>query len=115
MFINACRLLPSLSQFGQGRLSLVANSFYTLLLLFEPCPLSEFTVAGPLYNLQLLLVINVTGETLNYNPHIHPQGISSPPERRFNEHQELFTVIPDREKILISDIVFRRKLKQHGK
>lgn len=48
----------------------------------------------------------MTGETLNYNPHIHPQGISSQSERRFNEHQELFTVIPDREKILINDIVF---------
>ena len=57
----------------------------------------------------------MTGETLNYNPHIHPQGISSQPERRFNEHQELFTVIPDREKILINDIVFIRKLKQYGK
>ena len=48
----------------------------------------------------------VTGETLNYSPHIHPQGISFRPERRFNELQELFTVIPDREKILINDIVF---------
>ena len=37
VFINACRLLsalPSLSQFGQGRLSLVAISFYALSLLF---------------------------------------------------------------------------------
>ena len=57
------------------------------------------------------------GKTLNYSPHIHPQGISFQPERRFNELQELFTVIPDREKILINDTVFffRRKLKQHGK
>ena len=50
MFINACRLLsalPSLSQFGQGRLSLVAISFYVLSLLFGPCPLLEFTLAGP--------------------------------------------------------------------
>ena len=50
VFINACRLLsalPSLSQFGQGRLSLVAISFYTLSLLFGPCHLSEFTLAGP--------------------------------------------------------------------
>ena len=50
VFINACRLLsalPSLSQFGQGRLSLVAISFYTLLLLFGPCRLSEFTLARP--------------------------------------------------------------------
>ena len=46
MFINACRVLPalpSLSQFGGGRLSLVAISFYALSLLFGPCRLSEFT------------------------------------------------------------------------
>ena len=62
VFVNSCCLLsalPSLSQFGQGRLSLVAISFYALLLLFEPCPLSEFTLAGSLYNLQLLLVIHM--------------------------------------------------------
>ena len=50
VFINACRLLsalPSLSQFGRGRLSLVAISFYALSLLFGPCHLSEFTLAGP--------------------------------------------------------------------
>ena len=44
VFINACRLLsalPSLSQFGRGRLSLVAISFYALSLLFGPCRLSE--------------------------------------------------------------------------
>ena len=49
MFINACRLLPalpSLSQFGGERLSLVAISFYALPLLFGPCRLSEFTLAG---------------------------------------------------------------------
>ena len=49
VFINACRLLsalPSLSQFGRGRLSLDAISFYALLLLFGPCRLSEFTLAG---------------------------------------------------------------------
>ena len=49
VFINACRLLsalPSLSQFGRGRLSLVANSFHALSLLFGPCRLSEFTLAG---------------------------------------------------------------------
>ena len=57
----------------------------------------------------------MTGETLKYNPYIHPQGISSQPEWRFNEHQELFTVIPDQDKILINDIAFRRKLKQDGK
>ena len=48
--INACRLLSallSLSQFGWGRLSLVAISFYALSLLFGPCHLSEFTLAGP--------------------------------------------------------------------
>ena len=51
VFINACRLLsalPSLSQFGRGRLSLVARiSFHALSLLFGPCRLSEFTLAGP--------------------------------------------------------------------
>ena len=52
VFINACCLLlalPSLSQFGQGRLFLVAISFYVPPLLFRPCRLSEFTLAGPLY------------------------------------------------------------------
>ena len=52
VFINACRLLwalPTLSQFGQGRLSLVASSFYTQSLLFGPCRLWEFTLAGPPY------------------------------------------------------------------
>ena len=47
---NACRLLsalPSLLQFGRGRLLLVAISFYALSLLFRPCRLSEFTLAGP--------------------------------------------------------------------
>ena len=51
VFINACPLLlplPSLSQFGRGRLSLVAISFYAMSLLFGPCHLSEFTLAGPL-------------------------------------------------------------------
>ena len=51
VFINACRLLSallSLLQFGPGRLSLVAISFYSLSLLFGPCRLSEFTLAGPL-------------------------------------------------------------------
>ena len=49
VFINAFRLLsalPSLSQFGQGRLSLVVISFYALSLLFGPCRLSEFTLEG---------------------------------------------------------------------
>ena len=51
VFINACCLLsalPSLSQFRRGTLSLVAISFYVLSLLFGPCRLSEFTLAGPL-------------------------------------------------------------------
>ena len=50
VFVNACRLLsalPSLLQFGWGRLSLVAISFYALSLLFGSCRLSEFTLAGP--------------------------------------------------------------------
>ena len=50
VFINACRLLSgllSLSQFGRGRLSLIAISFHTLSLLFGPWHLSEFTLAGP--------------------------------------------------------------------
>ena len=49
VFTNACRLLsalPSLSQFGQRRMSLVTISFYALSLLFGPCRLSEFTLAG---------------------------------------------------------------------
>ena len=60
VFINACRLLPalqSLSQFGRGRLSLVAISFYALSLLFGPCRLSEFTLVGPLE----LLMISFAG------------------------------------------------------
>ena len=51
VFIDVCRLfsaLPSLLQFGRGRLSLVVISFYALSLLFGPCGLSEFTLAGPL-------------------------------------------------------------------
>ena len=49
VFINACNLLSalmSLSQFGRGRLSLVAISFYTLLLLFGSCRLSELPWQG---------------------------------------------------------------------
>ena len=59
VFINACRLLsalPSLLQFGRGRLSLVAISFYVLSLLFGPCCLSEFTLAGPLSQIALYAV-----------------------------------------------------------
>ena len=54
VFINACRLLSalqSLSQFGGGRLSLVTISFYALSLLFGPCHLSEFMLAGLLSRL----------------------------------------------------------------
>ena len=50
VFINACRLfsaLPSLTQFGRGRLSLGAISFYVLLLLFGPFRLLAFSLAGP--------------------------------------------------------------------
>ena len=39
--------LPSLLQFGQGRLPRVMISFYALPLLFGPCHLSEFTLAVP--------------------------------------------------------------------
>ena len=63
VFINACRLLlalPSLWQFGRGRLSLVAISFYALWLLFGPCRLSEFTVAEPLlWHVSLTLCDNI--------------------------------------------------------
>ena len=41
--------LLSMVQFGCGKLSLVMISFYALLLLFGPCRLWEFTLAGPLY------------------------------------------------------------------
>ena len=41
--------LQSLSQFGWGRFSLVAISFYAMSLLFVSCHLTEFTLAGPLY------------------------------------------------------------------
>ena len=73
VFINACRLLsalPSLSQFGRGRLSLVAISFYALSLLFGPCRLSEFTLAGPRHILltgQLVFAFNKLEDLL---PHM---------------------------------------------
>ena len=56
VFINALLLsaLPSMSQFGEGRLSLVEISFYALSLLFGLCHLSEFTLAGPLGTYELL-------------------------------------------------------------
>ena len=63
VFIDACRLLLallSLWQFGRGRLSLVAISFYALWLLFGPCRLSEFTVAEPLlWHVSLTLCDNI--------------------------------------------------------
>ena len=49
VFINVCRLLSALLtllQFGRGRLSFVTISFYMLSILFGPCRLSEFTLAG---------------------------------------------------------------------
>ena len=67
VFINACRLLSalsSLSQFGRGRLSLVAIPLYTLSLLFGPCRLSEFTLAGPLQELSL---DSLSGNTVRNN------------------------------------------------
>ena len=51
VFKNACRLtycqLCLHCRIGRGRLSLVAISFYVLSLLFGPCRLSVFTLAGP--------------------------------------------------------------------
>ena len=67
VFINACKLLSalmSLSQFGRGRLSLVAISFYTLLLLFGSCRLSEFTLAGPICT-NLALWLQLTPDNSN--------------------------------------------------
>ena len=46
-FVAQFSALPSLWQFGRGRLSLVAISFYALSLLFGSCRLSEFTLVGP--------------------------------------------------------------------
>ena len=62
VFINACRLLLALrplSQFGRGRLSLVAISFDALSLLFGPCHQSEFTLAGP-YGMPLTRIPKLT-------------------------------------------------------
>ena len=72
VFINACCLLsalPSSSQFGRGRLSLVVISFYTLSLLFKPCHLSEFTLAGPLRGLVLFYTATEHGWWI-YNVHV---------------------------------------------
>ena len=54
----------SLSQFGRGRLSLVAIPLYTLSLLFGPCRLSEFTLAGLLQELSL---DSLSGNTVRNN------------------------------------------------
>ena len=54
VFINACRSYCQLCRHcrnlaeGRERLSLVTISFLALSLLFGPCRLSEFTLAGPL-------------------------------------------------------------------
>ena len=64
---KSCRLLSalsSLSQFGRGRLSLVAIPLYTLSLLFGPGRLSEFTLAGPLQELSL---DSLSGNTVRNN------------------------------------------------
>ena len=68
VFINALLLsaLPSMSQFGEGRLSLVEISFYALSLLFGLCHLSEFTVAGPLGTYELLCLWNNIVTVNNY-------------------------------------------------
>ena len=65
--VGACRLLStlsSLSQFGRGRFSLVAIPLYTLSLLFGPCRLSEFTLAGLLQELSL---DSLSGNTVRNN------------------------------------------------
>ena len=74
VFINACRLLsalPSLSQFGRGRLSLVPISFYALSLLLGPCRLSEFTLAG--------LHVNINKKKLNFNLSQHITAVCNIP------------------------------------
>ena len=91
VFINACRLLsalPSLSQFGRGRLSLVAISFYALSLLFGPCRLSEFTLAGPpwslkdhlnFFNLEQNLCLQQHDDNINSNvQHSNSESRNSP-------------------------------------
>ena len=45
--VRVYKCLSLIVGFGRGRLSLVAISFYALSLLFGPCRLSEFTLAGP--------------------------------------------------------------------
>ena len=81
VFINACRLLalPSLSQFGRERLSLVTISFYALSLLFGPCRLSEFTLAGPQDN-EFETKENKFKPTIriNYNIDMQPQVTEAP-------------------------------------
>ena len=90
VFINACRLLsalPSLSQFGRGRLSLDAISFYALLL-FGPCRLSEFTLAGlpwslkdhlNFFNLEQNLCLQQHDDNINSNvQHSNSESRNSP-------------------------------------
>ena len=88
VFINACRLLsalPSLSQFGRGRLSLVPISFYVLSLLLGPCRLSEFTLAGP--------HVNINKKKLNFNlcHSILQLFVTYQPMRLFTVIQDLVT------------------------
>ena len=48
MLVAYCRLCRHCHNLNEGGcLDLVVISFYTLLLLFGPCHLSEFTLAGP--------------------------------------------------------------------
>ena len=79
VFVNSCchllLALPPLSQFGQGRLFLVAISFYVLSLLFGSRHLSEFTLAGPLYRYYF--------STVN-----HRNFISSTPAQIWFKHKD---------------------------
>ena len=60
--------LQSLSQFGRGRLSLVAISFYALSLLFGSCHLLEFTLTGPRYAIDLIFCCYLFGLWVNTSP-----------------------------------------------
>ena len=72
VFINACCLLsalPSLSQFGQGRLSLVAISFYVLSLLFVgiyPGRASVIALKHPQKRLQVICCEKSNFQLLSY-------------------------------------------------
>ena len=65
----------ALSQFGRGRLSLVAISFYALLLLFGSCRLSEFTLVGPRIQHNINRTTGKYWSVLSFhlNGHTHPQ------------------------------------------